>query len=95
MYKPESSTNETVSGDYGTTEHSASDIANGRRAPRKLALAVTVTCPNCGFSNKPEWLNKSRKGDSYATTMFCEQCGSLLAIWALHVEARIVAQKQE
>ncbi len=95
MFKPESSANEAAIVDYGATGHSASDSTNERKAPRKVALAATVTCPNCGFSNKPEWLNKSRKGDSYATTMFCEQCGSLLAIWAMHVDARILERKQE
>jgi hypothetical protein len=92
MSKPESSANEAMAGENDAAEHFA-HLADGRKASRKLALAVTVTCPNCSVANKPEWLNKSRNSDSYATTMFCEQCGSLLAIWAIHVGAQVVAQK--
>ena len=95
--KQEHADSEVVAGEYGATEHTehVTDIANGKKASRKVALAATVTCPNCGFANKPEWLNKSHKGDSYATTLFCEQCGNLLAVWATHVDARVVAQKPE
>jgi len=94
MFKPEGTTNEQTPGDFHVTEHNP-DTSNWRKAPRKLALAATVTCPNCGLANKSEWLTKSRKGDSYATTMFCEQCGSLLAVWAMHVDAQVVAKKPE
>jgi DNA-directed RNA polymerase subunit M/transcription elongation factor TFIIS len=67
------------------------DIAGGRKTSRpKIMLSAVVTCPSCGNTNKPEWVNKSRHGDNYATTMWCEQCGSLIAIWATHVEAQIV-----
>jgi DNA-directed RNA polymerase subunit M/transcription elongation factor TFIIS len=92
MFEPERSANETVPAEYGATEHTT-EIANGRKVSRKVALAATVTCPTCSFANKPEWLNKSRTGDSYATTLFCEQCGSLLAVWAMQVDAQVVAQK--
>ncbi len=34
-------------------------------------------------------------GDSYSTTLFCEQCGSLLAVWARHVDIQVVAQQHE
>jgi DNA-directed RNA polymerase subunit M/transcription elongation factor TFIIS len=71
------------------------DIASSRSPTRpKVVLSATVTCPGCGGANKPEWMNKLRHGDGYATTMFCENCGSLIAIWALHVDAQIVANKQ-
>jgi DNA-directed RNA polymerase subunit M/transcription elongation factor TFIIS len=67
------------------------DIANGRKANRsKVMLSAVVTCPSCGKANKPEWLNKARNSDAYATTMWCEQCGGLIAVWATHVEAQIV-----
>lgn len=94
MFKAEHSANETETGEYGATEHPV-DIANGRKPARKIGLAATVTCPDCSFANKPEWLSKSRTGDSYSTTLFCEQCGSLLAVWARHVDIQVVAQQHE
>lgn len=101
MFKRENSANETPAGDYGSvdqvvdiTNGGATDIATHKRTGRpKVALAVTVTCPECGFGNKPEWLNKSQRGDSYAATMFCEHCGCLMAVWAMHVDIQIVAHK--
>src|SRR5262245_20751222 len=60
----------------------ATDIASGRKTTRpKVTLLAIVTCPDCGDTNKPEWMNKSRHSDSYATTVYCEQCGSMIAIW--------------
>jgi hypothetical protein len=98
-------TPENASGDYTSPEHAddgarssrTTDIGSRRKAAAgrpKVALAVTLTCPDCDFANKPAWLSKSHHGDAYATTMFCEQCGGLMAIWAMHVEAQVVAHKQ-
>jgi DNA-directed RNA polymerase subunit M/transcription elongation factor TFIIS len=67
--------------------------ANGRKEARKVLLAATVTCPACGFANKPEWLNKSHNSDtSYATTLSCKGCGSLLAVWAMQVDAQVLTE---
>ena len=79
-----------------TTSAKTTDITSHRKAARpKLTLAATVVCPGCGYANKPEWMGKSNHGDSYATTFFCDQCGSLITVWALHVEAQIVANRSE
>jgi DNA-directed RNA polymerase subunit M/transcription elongation factor TFIIS len=78
------------------TSAKTTDITSHRKAARpKLTLAATVVCPGCGYANKPEWMSKSNHGDSYATTIFCDQCGSLITVWALHVEAQIVANRPE
>jgi DNA-directed RNA polymerase subunit M/transcription elongation factor TFIIS len=92
MFKAERSANEPETSEYGAAEHPV-DITNGKKPARKVALAATVTCPSCSFANKPEWVNKARTGDSYSTTLFCEQCGSLLAVWARHVETQVVTQQ--
>ena len=96
MFEPDRSANEII--EYGATAPTTdraneANGATGKKATRKVALAATVTCPACGFANKPEWLNKSHSSDSYATTLFCKQCGSLLAVWAMQVDAQVVAQK--
>ena len=94
MFEPDRSANETATSEYGATVPSADrpNEANARKAPRKVALAATVTCPACGFANKPEWMNKLQSSDSYATTVVCKQCGSLLAVWAMQVNAQVLAQ---
>ena len=98
MFQPDRSANETVTSEYNS-EYGATapttdraNEANGRKAPRKVLLAVTVTCPACGFANKPEWMSKLHSSDTYATTVLCKQCGSLLAVWAMQVDAQVLAQ---
>jgi DNA-directed RNA polymerase subunit M/transcription elongation factor TFIIS len=89
------SANETETSEYGTITPLAdrANEANGKKEARKILLAATVTCPSCGFANKPEWLNKSRNSDSsYATTLSCKQCGSLLAVWAMQVDAQVLTE---
>jgi DNA-directed RNA polymerase subunit M/transcription elongation factor TFIIS len=74
------------------TSSRTTDIASGRKTARqRVTLSAIVQCPSCGNTSKPEWMNKSRHGDSYATTVFCEHCGSLITVWAMHVDAQIVA----
>jgi hypothetical protein len=54
---------EEYTGDYNDDSMSGrtTDIANGRKTNRsKIMLSAVVTCPSCGKTNKPEWLNKSR-----------------------------------
>jgi DNA-directed RNA polymerase subunit M/transcription elongation factor TFIIS len=95
MYESDRSANETVTSEYGTTAPSAdrANEANGSKAPRKVLLAATATCPACGFANKPEWLNKSHNSDSsYAATLSCKQCGSLLAVWAMQVDVQVLTE---
>lgn len=71
------------------------DIASGRKTNQpKVTLSAIVVCPGCGGTNKPEWMKKSAHSNSYATTVYCEQCGSLIAIWATHVDAQIVLQNE-
>jgi DNA-directed RNA polymerase subunit M/transcription elongation factor TFIIS len=87
----EASADRTTEGMSGRT----TDIAAGRKTARqKVTLSAIVLCPNCGSQTKPEWLTKSRHGDSYATTVFCEHCGSLITVWAMHVDAQVVAHSQ-
>jgi DNA-directed RNA polymerase subunit M/transcription elongation factor TFIIS len=87
--------NEPVTTEYGTVTPIAdrANEGNGRKEARKILLAATVTCPICGVANKPEWLNKSHNSDnSYATTLSCKECGSLLAVWAMQVEAQVLTE---
>jgi transcription elongation factor Elf1 len=87
--------NETETSEYGTISPIAdrANEANGRKEPRKILLAATVTCPACGFANKPEWLNKSHNSESsYAATLSCKQCGSLLAVWAMQVDMQVLME---
>src|SRR5215469_17756876 len=89
------SANETETIEYGTISPIAdrANEANGKKEARKILLAATVTCPACGFANKPEWLHKSHNSDSsYATTLSCKQCGSLLAIWAMQVDTQVLTE---
>lgn len=80
---------------HESSHDSTRDMASRRKVSRpKVALAATITCPECGNGNRPQWLNKSQHGDSYATTMFCEQCGCLMTVWAMSVDAQVVARKQ-
>lgn len=93
MQETDRSANDTVTNEYGaiTPMYERGNEANGKREPHKVLLAATVTCPACGFANKPEWLNKSHNGgSSYATTMTCKECGSLLAVWAMQVDAQVL-----
>ncbi len=95
MYESDRSANETASSDHGTVTPIAdrANEANGRKEAHKVLLAATVTCPVCGFANKPEWLNKSHNSDSsYATTLSCKECGSLLAVWAMQVDAQVLTE---
>ena len=95
MDESDRSANETVTSDYGTITPIAdrANEANGKKEARKVLLAATVTCPACGFANKPEWLNKSHNSDtSYATTLSCKGCGSLLAVWAMQVDAQVLTE---
>ena len=79
---------------HENTRDSATDLATRKKPSRpRVALAATITCPECGCGNKPQWLNKSQRGDSYATTTFCEQCGCLMTVWAMRVDAQVVARK--
>jgi len=100
MFRSEKSADEGVSyvsSDYNVDSagNRVSDIASGQKPARpKVKLSAIVTCPDCGGANKPEWMNKSRHSDSYATTVYCEQCGSLIAIWATHVDAQIVMHSE-
>lgn len=76
--------------------HSATDRPADSAATRpKITLAAGVTCPECGHTSKAEWMTRSRQGDAYATTVFCEGCGSLIAVWTGHVDARVVARRQD
>lgn len=76
----------------GATTERATDSVMTR--PR-ITLAAGVTCPDCGLTSKAEWMTKSRQGDAYATTVFCEGCGCLIAVLTGRVEARVVAHQQE
>ena len=74
------------------TSSKTTDIAGGRKTARqRVTLSAIVLCPNCSNTTKPEWMTKARHGDSYATTVFCEHCGSLITVWAMHVDAQVVA----
>ena len=95
MNESDRSANETVTTEYSTITPIAdrANEANGRKEARKVLLAATVTCPACGFANKPEWLNKSHNSDSsYATTLSCKECGSLLAVWAMQVDTQVLTE---
>src|SRR5271166_1001267 len=95
MHEPGRSANETVTSEYGTITPIAdrASEASGRKEAQKVLLAATVTCPACGLANKPEWLNKSHNSDSsYATTLSCKECGSLLAVWAMQVDAQVLTE---
>jgi DNA-directed RNA polymerase subunit M/transcription elongation factor TFIIS len=95
MNESDRSANETMTTEYSTITPIAdrANEANGRKEARKVLLAATVTCPACGFANKPEWLNKSHNSDtSYATTLSCKECGSLLAVWAMQVDAQVLTE---
>lgn len=69
--------------------------ADAAAARPKITLAAGVTCPECGHASKAEWMTKSRQGDAYAATVFCERCGALIAVWTGHVDARVVARRQD
>ena len=95
MDESDRSANETMTSEYGTITPIAdrANEANGKKEARKVLLAATVTCPACGFANKPEWLNKSHNSDSsYATTLSCKECGSLLAVWAMQVDVQVLTE---
>jgi DNA-directed RNA polymerase subunit M/transcription elongation factor TFIIS len=95
MHESDRSANDTATSDYSTITPIADrgNEVNGRKEAHKVLLAATVTCPACGFANKPEWLNKSHNSDaSYATTLSCKECGSLLAVWAMQVDAQVLTE---
>ena len=102
MSKPEKPASEMPVDAYASDYRNAdsmsgrtTDIASGRKTTRpKVTLSAIVVCPGCGGANKPEWMNKSRHSNSYATTVYCEQCGSLIAIWAKHVDAQIIVHNE-
>jgi DNA-directed RNA polymerase subunit M/transcription elongation factor TFIIS len=91
------SANETEMSEHGTFTPivERTNEGNGKKEARKILLAATVTCPACGIVNKPEWLSKSHNSDSsYATTLSCKECGSLLAVWAMQVDVRVLTENQ-
>jgi hypothetical protein len=95
----EGSASRTRTGDYDIPQFTAASpndraSADAKSRP-KVLLAVGVTCPDCGHTSKLEWMGRSHQGGAFATTVFCGQCGCLMTIWAGHVDARVIAHKQD